>query len=41
VAKVSLTGKNITNVATAAAATFDPNAANNTASLTTKVGAGK
>ena len=41
VVKVTTTGKNITNTATVSAATFDPNLANNTATLVTKSGAGK
>jgi len=38
---VTTTGKNISNTATVTAATFDPNLANNTATLVTKSGAGK
>jgi uncharacterized repeat protein (TIGR01451 family) len=39
--KVTTTGKSINNMATVGAATFDPNLANNTATLVTKSGAGK
>jgi uncharacterized repeat protein (TIGR01451 family) len=39
--RVTTTGKNITNTAAVGAATFDPNLANNTATLLTKSGAGK